>query len=219
MTRIQKYQVLRDQIAKDIQESSLIWQQEQKIEKYQNQLLQLNKEYFAPIIKKINNHLKLINLESVSFKSNYEYLEQKDKYLLIKILSDINSVFEEYQLEEDKDSEKVLVDYPLEYSALINNMNQKIVDFERNLESKINDINAFVRDLEKKYKKDSSSQNFDKSFKEIKINANKLQDNFQQLRVKGKNNYKVSFIFFATIIVSLILIVVLLILLFVRKQT
>lgn len=218
MTRIEKYQNLRDEILKDIQENVLIWEQEKKIEQYQNQLLKLNQEYFAPIIKKVNDSLKLINLDSVAFKNNYEYLEAKDKYLLIKILSDINNVFESYQPNnENLAVEKVLVDYPLEYVTLIDSMNQKIVEFEKNLESKITSINTFVKSLEKKYQKDNNSQEFEKSIKEIKVNSNKLQDDFQQLKVKGKNNYKISFIFFVTIIVSLVLIVVLLVLLMMLK--
>ncbi|MBE4703941.1 hypothetical protein [Spiroplasma platyhelix] len=219
MTRIDKYQPVRNQITKDIQENALIWEQEKKIEQYENQLLKLNKEYFAPIIKNVNDHLKLLNLDNIAAKNNFEYLETKDKYLLIKILSDINNVFESYQPNSEsyeRDKEK-LVDYPLEYATLIESMNQKIVEFEKNLESKMSSINAFVKSLEKKYQKDNNSQEFEKSIKEIKINNNKLQDDFQQLKVKGKNSYKISFVFFATIIVSLVLIVVLLVLLVMLK--
>lgn len=217
MTRIERYQTLRDQITKDIQENALIWAEEKKLEQYQNHLLKLNQEYFAPIIKNINNQLKLLNLENNVLKNNYEYLEAKDKYLLIKILSDINNVFESYQPITNIVTDKVLVDYPLEYATLIDSMNNKIIEFEKNLESKINNINAFVKSLEKKYQKDNTSQDFEKSNQEIKINSNKLQDDFHQLKVKGKNNYKVSFVFFATIIVSLVLIVVLLVLLVMLK--
>ncbi|MGL5268844.1 MAG: hypothetical protein ACRC8P_03725 [Spiroplasma sp.] len=218
MTRIEKYQNLRNQITKDIQENALIWEQEKKLEQYQNQLLKLNQEYFAPIIKKTNDNLKLINLDSVIFKNNYQYLNPKDKYLLIKILSDINNVFETYQPgNKDLMDEKILVDYPLEYVTLIDSMNQKIVEFEKNLESKIININIFVKSLEKKYQKDSNTQNFEKSNQEIKFNSNKLHDDFQHLKVKGKNSYKISFVFFTTILVSLVLIVVLLVLLVVLK--
>lgn len=218
MTRIEKYQTIRNQIMKDIQENALVWDQEKKIEQYESQLLKLNKEYFAPIIKKVNNHLKLLNLDNAATKNNFEYLEPKDKYLLIKILSDINNIFESYQPNSEVfENENAIVDYPLEYATLIESMNQKIVEFEKNLESKMSSINAFVKSLEKKYQKDNNSQEFEKSIKEIKINNNKLQDDFQQLKVKGKNSYKISFIFFATIIVSLVLIVVLLVLLVMLK--
>lgn len=217
MTRIEKYQVVRNQIVKDIQENALVWEQEKKIEQYQNQLLKLNQEYFAPIIKKINDHLKLLNLDTLAAKNNFEYLEPKDKYLLIKILSDINNVFESYQPSTEEFESSKIVDYPLEYATLIESMNQKILEFEKNLESKMSSINAFVKSLEKKYQKENTSQDFEISSKEIKINSNKLQDDFQQLKVKGKNNYKVSFAFFATIIISLILIVVLLVLLVMLK--
>lgn len=217
MTRIEKYQAVRNQIVKDIQENALVWEQEKKIEQYQNQLLKMNQEYFAPIIKKINDHLKLLNLDTLAAKNNFEYLEPKDKYLLIKILSDINNVFESYQPSTEEFENSRVVDYPLEYATLIESMNQKIVEFEKNLESKMSSINAFVKSLEKKYQKDNTSQDFEISSKEIKINSNKLQDDFQQLKVKGKNNYKVSFAFFATIIISLILIVVLLVLLVMLK--
>lgn len=217
MTRTEKYQKLRNQITKDIQDNALIWEQEKKIEQYQNQLLKLDQDYFAPIVKKVNDQLKLINLENSALRNSYEYLEPKDKYLLIKILSDINNVFESYQPNTNFEDNKVLVDYPLEYATLIDNMNQKIVEFEKNLESKINNINAFVKSLEKKYQKDNNSQDFEKSIKEIKVNSNKLQDDFHQLKIKGKNSYKVSFVFFGIIIVSLALIVVLLVLLVMLK--
>lgn len=213
MTRIEKYQQLRNQITKEIQENALIWEQEKKIEQYKNQLLKLNKDYFTPIIEKLNNSLKLVNLDSILLKNNYQYLTPKDKYLLIKLLSDLNNIFESYQPKtEDFGIEKTLVDYPLEYATLINNINQNIVDFEKNLESKIKDINAFVHALERKYQKDNTSQDFEKSIKDIKINSNKLQDDFQQLKIKGKNRYKTSFLFFMAIIIALILIVVLLLL-------
>lgn len=218
MTRIERYQPIRMQIIKEIQENALIWEQEKKIEQYENRLLKLNHEYFAPIIKKVNDHLKLLNLDIAATKNNFEYLETKDKYLLIKILSDINNIFESYQPNsENFDVDKAIVDYPLEYTTLIESMNQKIVEFEKNLESKMSSINTFVKSLEKKYQKDNNSQDFEKSIKEIKINNNKLQDDFHQLKVKGKNSYKISFIFFATIIVSLVLIVVLLVLLVMLK--
>lgn len=218
MTRVEKYQGLRKQIIKDIQENALIWEQEKKIEQYENQLLKLNQEYFSPIIKKVNDHLKLLNLDNSGDKNNFEYLEPKDKYLLIKILSDINNVFESYQpSSEDIANEKALVDYPLEYATLIESINHKIVEFEQNLESKMSSINAFVKSLEKKYQKENNSQDFEKSIKEIKANSNRLQDDFQQLKVKGKNSYKISFIFFSIIIVSLVLIVVLLVLLVMLK--
>lgn len=218
MTRIERYQPIRTQIIKEIQENALIWEQEKKIEQYENRLLKLNHEYFAPIIKKVNDHLKLLNLDIAATKNNFEYLETKDKYLLIKILSDINNIFESYQPNsENFDVDKAIVDYPLEYTTLIESMNQKIVEFEKNLESKMSSINTFVKSLEKKYQKDNNSQDFEKSIKEIKINNNKLQDDFHQLKVKGKNSYKISFIFFATIIVSLVLIVVLLVLLVMLK--
>lgn len=214
MTRIEKYKNLRNQIAKDIQENAVIWEQEKKLEQYQNQLLKLNQEHFAPIIKKVNDSLKLINLDSITFKNNYQYLNQKDKYLLIKLLSDINNVFEAYQPKnENLMNSKVLVNYPLEYVTLIDSMNQKIVEFEKNLESKISDINAFVKLLETKYQKDISLQNLEKINQDIKVTNNKLHDEFQHLKVKGKNNYKVSFAFFAIILVSLAFIVVLLVLL------
>lgn len=218
MTRIEKYKNLRNQIAKDIQENAVIWEQEKKLEQYQNQLLKLDQEYFAPIIKKVNDSLKLINLDNVTFKNNYQYLNQKDKYLLIKLLSDINNVFEAYQPKnESLMNGKVLVDYPLEYVTLIDSMNQKIIEFEKNLESKITGINAFVKSLEKKYQKDISLQNLEKINQDIKVTNNKFHDEFQHLKIKGKNNYKVSFAFFATILVSLALIVVLLVLLVVFK--
>lgn len=218
MTRIEKYQTLRNQIVKDIQENAAIWEQEKKIEQYQTQLLKMNQGYFEPIFKKINHNLKLLNLDNVAGQNNFEYLKPKDKYLLIKILSDINNVFESYQPNNEIfENEKVLVDYPLEYATLIESMNQKIVEFEKNLESKMSSINTFVKSLEKQYQKENNSQEFEKSIKEIKLNSNKLQDDFAQLKVKGKNSYKISFIFFATIIVSLVLIVVLLVLLVMLK--
>lgn len=213
MTRVEKYQQLRTQITKEIQENALIWEQEKKIEQYKNQLLKLNKDYFAPVIKKLNDSLKLINLDSILLKNNYQYLTPKDKYLLIKLLSDLNNIFESYQPKtQDFAIEKTLVDYPLEYATLISSINQKIVEFEKNLESKIKNINTFVYALEKKYQKDNLSQDFEKSIKEIKLNSNKLQDDFQQLKIKGKNSYKSSVIFFIIIIVVLIAVVVLLLL-------
>lgn len=213
MTRVEKYQQLRSQIAKEIQENALIWEQEKKIEQYKNQLLKMNKDYFTPIIKKINDNLKLINLDNILLKNNYQYLTPKDKYLLIKLLSDLNNIFESYQPKtQDFAIEKTLVDYPLEYATLISSINQKIMKFEKNLESKIKDINTFVYALERKYQKNNLSQEFEKSIKEIKFNSNKLQDDFQQLKIKGKNSYKSSFIFFIIIIIGLIGIVVLLLL-------
>lgn len=211
MTRVEKYQQLRTQIAKEMQENALIWEQEKKLEQYQNQLLKLNKDYFTPIIKKLNENLKLINLDSMLLKNKYQYLTPKDKYLLIKLLSDLNNIFESYQPKtEEFVLDKTLVDYPLEYATLIGSINQKIMEFEQNLESKIKNINTFVYALEKKYQKDNLSQDFEKSIKEIKINSNKLQDDFQQLKIKGKNSYKISFVFFTIVLVVLIAIVVLL---------
>ncbi|MDQ7982794.1 MAG: hypothetical protein REH79_01065 [Spiroplasma sp.] len=214
MTRVEKYHQLRNQITKEIQENAVIWEQEKKIEQYKNQLLKMNHDYFAPIIKKLDDSLKLINLESILLKNNYQYLAPKDKYLLIKLLSDLNNIFESYQPKSQNCViEKTVVDYPLEYATLINSINQKIAEFETNLESKINDINAFSHAIERKYQKDNTSQNFDQSIKDIKVNSNKLQDDFQQLKIKGKNSYKISLFLFAIIIIALIVIVVLLLLL------
>lgn len=213
MTRVEKYHQLRIQIAKEIKENALIWEQEKKLERYKKQLLKVNQDYFAPVIKKLNDSLKLINLDSILLQNNYQYLTPKDKYLLIKLLSDLNNIFESYQPEtEDFMTEKNLVDYPLEYTTLIGSINQKIIEFEKNLESKIKNINTFVSALEKKYQKDNLSQDFEKSIKEIKFNSNKLQDDFQQLKVKGKNNYKSGIFFFVMVIAILIAIVVLLVL-------
>lgn len=219
MTRIEKYQKLRERIAKEIQDNAVIWEQQNKLEQYQQALLKVNSEHFTPIIKNINDSLNLINLENNILKNNHQYLEIKDKYLLVKILSDINQIFETYKNLKIKDnnSQIVIVDYPVEYATLIDGMHNKISEFEKNLESKIKDINAFVKSIEKKYQKDNSTQNFNSSLEQIKQDNNKLQEEYHQLKVKGKTSYKISFIFFAGIVVSLIVIVVLLILLVMLK--
>ncbi|WP_342257273.1 hypothetical protein [Spiroplasma endosymbiont of Nomada ruficornis] len=209
MTRMEKYKSLREQIAKEIKENSKLWEQEQKIENYYQQLIKIDKSYFEPIFQKLNSDLNLVNFENYFIKNNEQHLDDNDKLILENMLENINNILKKY-------SENIyfeIVDVPListnlEYQTLINSMHNKINEFQKDLESKIHDVKNFVKNLEFKYKKYKiNNSDLNKELKEINQEHNNFQDELQ--KVKIKNNYKWSLTVFSIIIICLILIVVL----------
>ncbi|WP_338979620.1 hypothetical protein [Spiroplasma endosymbiont of Lasioglossum malachurum] len=209
MTRMEKYKSLREQIAKEIKENSKLWEQEQKIENYYQQLIKIDKSYFEPIFQKLNSDLNLVNFENYFIKNNEQHLDDNDKLILENMLENINNILKKYS--ENIDFEIVdvpLISTNLEYQTLINSMHNKINEFQKDLESKIHDVKNFVKNLEFKYKKYKiNNSDLNKELKEINQEHNNFQDELQ--KVKIKNNYKWSLIVFSIIIICLILIVVL----------
>lgn len=209
MTRMEKYKSLREQIAKEIKENSKLWEQEQKIENYYQQLIKIDKSYFEPIFQKLNSDLNLVNFENYFIKNNEQHLDDNDKLILENMLENINNILKKYS--ENIDFEIVdvqLISTNLEYQTLINSMHNKINKFQKDLESKIHDVKNFVKNLEFKYKKYKiNNSDLNKELKEINQEHNNFQDELQ--KVKIKNNYKWSLTVFSIIIICLILIVVL----------
>ncbi|MBP1527040.1 hypothetical protein [Spiroplasma endosymbiont of Dactylopius coccus] len=209
MTRMEKYKSLREQIAKEIKENSKLWEQEQKIENYYQQLIKIDKSYFEPIFQKLNSDLNLVNFENYFIKNNEQHLDDDDKLILENMLENINNILKKYS--ENIDFEIVdlpLISTNLEYQTLINSMHNKINEFQKDLESKIHDVKNFVKNLEFKYKKYKiNNSDLNKELKEINQEHNNFQDELQ--KVKIKNNYKWSLTVFSIIIICLILIVVL----------
>ncbi|WP_252320708.1 MULTISPECIES: hypothetical protein [unclassified Spiroplasma] len=209
MTRMEKYKSLREQIAKEIKENSKLWEQEQKIENYYQQLIKIDKSYFEPIFQKLNSDLNLVNFENYFIKNNEQHLDDNDKLILENMLENINNILKKYS--ENIDFEIVdvpLISTNLEYQTLINSMHNKINEFQKDLESKIHDVKNFVKNLEFKYKKYKiNNSDLNKELKEINQEHNNFQDELQ--KVKIKNNYKWSLTVFSIIIICLILIVVL----------
>ncbi len=209
MTRMEKYKSLREQIAKEIKENSKLWEQEQKIENYYQQLIKIDKSYFEPIFQKLNSDLNLVNFENYFIKNNEQHLDDNDKLISENMLENINNILKKYS--ENIDFEIVdvpLISTNLEYQTLINSMHNKINEFQKDLESKIHDVKNFVKNLEFKYKKYKiNNSDLNKELKEINQEHNNFQDELQ--KVKIKNNYKWSLTVFSIIIICLILIVVL----------
>lgn len=205
MTRMEKYKSLREQIAKEIKENSKLWEQEQKIENYYQQLIKIDKSYFDPIFQKLNSDLNLVNFENYFIKNNEQHLDDNDKL----ILENINNILKKYS--ENIDFEIVdvpLISTNLEYQTLINSMHNKINEFQKDLESKIHDVKNFVKNLEFKYKKYKiNNSDLNKGLKEINQEHNNFQDELQKIKIKL--HYKWSLTVFSIIIICLILIVVL----------
>ncbi|WP_425377465.1 hypothetical protein [Spiroplasma endosymbiont of Aleiodes alternator] len=206
---MEKYKSLREQIAKEIKENSKLWEQEQKIENYYQQLIKIDKSYFEPIFQKLNSDLNLVNFENYFIKNNEQHLDDNDKLISENMLENINNILKKYS--ENIDFEIVdvpLISTNLEYQTLINSMHNKINEFQKDLESKIHDVKNFVKNLEFKYKKYKiNNSDLNKELKEINQEHNNFQDELQ--KVKIKNNYKWSLTVFSIIIICLILIVVL----------
>lgn len=208
MTRMEKYKDLREQIAKEIKENSKIWEQEQKIANYHQQLIKVDKAYFEPIFQSLNSDLNLINFENYFIKNNEQHLDDNDKLILEHMLENINSALEKYSTNIDYEVDMSLINTNLEYKTLINSMHNKIGEFQKDLESKIHDVKNFVKNLEFKYKKYKLNNNeFNKELKEINQQHNNFQDELQKIKIK--NNYKWSLTVFSIIIVCLILVVIL----------
>lgn len=208
MTRMEKYKDLREQIAKEIKENSKIWEQEQKIEKYYQLLIKVDKAYFEPIFQSLNSDLNLINFENCFIKNNEQHLDENDKLILENMLENINNILEKYSNNIDYKVDMPLINTNLEYQALINSMHNKISEFQKDLESKIHDIKNFVKNLEFKYKKYRlNNSEFNKELKEINQQHNHFQDELQKIKIK--NNYKWSLTVFSITIVCLILVVML----------
>lgn len=209
MTRMEKYKVLREQIAKEIKDNSKLWAAEQKIENYHQQLIKVDKAYFGPFFQNLNSELNLINFEDYFIKNNEQYLDENDKLLLANMLESINNILEKYSTAIDLEViDTPLITTNLEYQTLINSMHNKINEFQKNLESKIHDVKNFVKNLEFKYKKYKLNNNeFSKKLKEIDQQHNNFQDELQKIKIK--NNYQWSLIIFSIIIVCLILVVML----------
>lgn len=208
MTRMEKYKNLREQIAKEIKENSKIWDQEQKIENYRQQLIKVDKAYFQPIFESLNSDLNLINFENYFLKNNEQHLNDNDKLILENMLENINNILEKYSTSLDDETDISLINTNLEYQTLINSLHNKISQFQKDLESKINDVKNFVKNLEFKYKKYKLNNNdFNKELKEIHQQYNNFQDELQKNKIK--NNYQWSLIVFSIIIVCLILTVML----------
>lgn len=208
MTRMEKYKNLREQIAKEIKENSKIWEQEQKIEKYYQQLIKVDKAYFEPIFQSLNSDLNLINFENYFIKNNEQHLDDNDKLILENMLENINNILEKYSTNIDYEADMPLINTNLEYQTLINSMHNKISEFQKDLESKIHDVQNFVKNLEFKYKKYKLNNNeFNKELKEINQQHNNFQDELQKIKIK--NNYKWSLTVFSITIICLILVVVL----------
>ncbi|WJG70394.1 hypothetical protein [Spiroplasma ixodetis] len=209
MTRMEKYKSLREQIAKEIKENSKLWEQEQKIENYYQQLIKIDKSYFEPIFQKLNSDLNLVNFENYFIKNNEQHLDDNDKLILENMLENINNILKKYS--ENIDFEIVdvpLISTNLEYQTLINSMHNKINEFQKDLESKIHDVKNFVKNLEFKYKKYKiNNSHLNKGLKEINQEHNNFQDELQKIKIK--HNYKWSLTVFSIIIICLILIVVL----------
>ncbi|WP_342260646.1 hypothetical protein [Spiroplasma endosymbiont of Notiophilus biguttatus] len=209
MTRMEKYKSLREQITKEIKENSKLWEQEQKIENYYQQLIKIDKAYFEPIFQKLNSDLNLVNFENYFIKNNEQHLDDNDKLILENMLENINNILKKYS--ENIDFEIVdvpLININLEYQTLINSMDNKINEFQKDLESKIHDVKNFVKNLEFKYKKYKiNNSDLNKGLKEINQEHNNFQDELQKIKIK--HNYKWSLTVFSIIIICLILIVVL----------
>ena len=209
MTRMEKYKDLREQIAKEIKDSSRIWEQEQKIENYYQKLIKVDKAYFEPIFQNLTTDLNLINFENYFIKNNEQYLDEGEKIVLENMLNNINNILEKYSTNINFDAvETPVINTNLEYQTLVNSMYNKINQFQKDLESKIQDVRNFVRNLEFKYKKYKLNTNhFNQELKTINQQHNNFQDELQKIKIK--NNYRWSLTVFSIIIVCLIIIVVL----------
>lgn len=209
MTRMEKYKGLREQVAQEIKENSKIWEQEQKLENYHQQLIKVDKTYFEPIFQNLNSDLNLINFENYFIKNNEQHLDDNDKLVLENILEKINDTLEKHSTNIDfKIVDMSLINTNLEYQTLINSMHNKISEFQKDLESKIHDVKNFVKNLELKYKKYKlNNSEFNKELKEINQQHNNFQDELQKIKIK--NNYKWSLTIFSIIIICLILVVLL----------
>lgn len=212
MTRMEKYQAVRNQIAHDIKDNAIIWEQEQILENYRQKLIKIDKIYFDTIFKDLNHELNLINFETHLLTTNDEKLKDNDKYALEKMLVDINNTLEHFTTKIIIEPSMSLDDINPEYKTLITSMHNKIGQFQTQLESKISDVKLFVKSLETKYQKHKlHEQDFKQRLKEINEQHNNFQDELQQN--KTKTNYQTSLTIFSIIIVCLILVAVLLLLL------
>ncbi|WP_342275767.1 hypothetical protein [Spiroplasma endosymbiont of Nebria brevicollis] len=210
MTRMEKYQSVRNQIAQDIKDNANIWQQEQMLENYRQKLMKIDKEYFTAIFKDLNHELNLINFETHLLTTNDEKLKDNDKYVLEKMLVDINNTLEHFTTKVVNEPSS-LDDINPEYKTLITSMHNKIVEFQTHLESKISDVRLFIKSLETKYQKHKLNvRDFKQGLIEINDQHNNFQDELQ--KIKTKNNYKTSLTIFS-IIICLVLVVTLILLL------
>lgn len=211
MTRMEKYQAVRNQIAHDIKDNANIWQQEQMLENYRQKLMKIDKEYFTAIFKDLNHELNLINFETHLLTTNDEKLKDNDKYVLEKMLVDINNTLEHFTMKVVNEPLVPLDDINREYKTLITSMHNKIGEFQTHLESKISDVKLFVKSLETKYQKHKLNvRDFKQGLIEINDQHNNFQDELQ--KIKTKNNYKTSLTIFS-IIICLVLVVTLILLL------
>lgn len=214
MTRMEKYQAVRNQIAYDIKENANIWQQEQILENYRQQLMKIDEEYFTAIFTDLNHELNLINFENHLLTTTDEKLKDHDKYALEKMLVDINNTIEQFTTKTVSEPSILLDDINSEYKTLITSMHNKIGEFQTQLESKISDVKLFVKSLETKYQKHKlHARDFKQGLNEINDQYHNFQDELQQIKTKTKNNHQASLIIFSIIIICLILVAILLLLL------
>lgn len=217
MKRVEKYQKLYDEVNKQKNDNSVIFKKDKDLKKYQKELLAINNDYFYPIVKKIGNEINLLNLENNFKKTAYTYLNLKDKYLLIKILSDINNFFEIYN--ETKNNFLNNVDqatyYSTEYNGLISELKNKTDDLKFKLTNKMDKISIFVSNVEQKYsKKYTIENNKAEILLKIKNNNNELKKSIDNLNYKYKVSNKFTFLLLFIILFSSVLSIIIVVLLF-----